>query len=82
MRLLPLVAVAIASTTAAAVAQPALRQLPSNGARIGDLVRRLPKPSEGVVRPHVIGLDSADSAFLFAAAGSVAGSGALTFGPT
>ena len=79
MRLLNPLVLVIALNTAVAVAQPALRQLPSNGARVGDLVRRLPKPSEGIFRPHVIGLDSADTAFLFAAAGSVAGSGGTYF---
>lgn len=79
MRLLSLTVAVIALNAVAAVAQPVLRELPSNGARIGDLVRRLPKRSEAIMRPHVIGIDSSDSDFLFAAAGSVQGSGGTYF---
>ena len=54
-----------------ASAQATLRPLPSDGTRLGELLSRLPKPAEGQLRPKVIGLDSADTSFVFAAAGSV-----------
>jgi len=66
-------------TASAALAQPAFREIPSNGATIGDFVRRLPRPSDGRMRPQVIGIDAADTAFLFAAAGSLQGSGGTYF---
>jgi hypothetical protein len=63
----------------AASAQQGFRRLPSDGAKIRDLVRQLPSANGPQVRTKVIGLDSADTSFLFAAAGSVQGSGGTYF---
>ena len=67
------------STPALVSAQSAFRRLPSDGARLGDLVKKLPKPADGQIRPQVIRADSKDANFLFAAAGSVQGAGGTYF---
>ncbi len=61
--------------------QPLLRIAAPEGAptTIGDLLAQHPRASADGVRTKVIGLDSADSSFLFAAAGSVHGSGGTYF---
>jgi len=46
---------------------------------IGELLAQMPKPTVDGLRKKVIGLDTADSALLFAAAGSVHGSGGTFF---
>src|SRR5262249_1734699 len=46
---------------------------------IGELLAQVPRPSADGLRHKVIGVDSADSSFLFAAAGSVHGSGGTFF---
>jgi hypothetical protein len=51
----------------------------SDGLTIGDLVAKMPRRAADGLRKKVIGLDSADSALLIPAAGSVAGSGGTYF---
>jgi hypothetical protein len=63
----------------AAIAQSTFRELPSDGATLRELVRKLPRSGDAQARTKVIGLDSTDTAFLFAAAGSVQGAGGTYF---
>jgi hypothetical protein len=63
----------------AASAQQGLRRIASDGATVRDLVRQLRSADGPQVRPKVIGDDSANTSFLFAAAGSVQGSGGTYF---
>ena len=65
--------------TEIAAAQSGFHRLPSDGATIGELVRRLPKTVEGQRRPQVIKLDATDDSLLFPAAGSVQGAGGTYF---
>lgn len=62
-----------------AAAQSGFHRLPSDGATVRDLVGKLPRQDGTQARTKVIGLDSADTAFLFAAAGSVQGAGGTYF---
>jgi hypothetical protein len=61
------------------MAQSTFQRLPSDGSTVGDLVRKLPRAGDAHARTKVIGLDSTDSAFVFAAAGSVQGAGGTYF---
>jgi hypothetical protein len=56
-----------------------LLKLPSDGATVGDLVKKLPQLSADTVRRKIIGLDTSGYVFVFAAAGSVAGAGGTYF---
>ena len=68
----------LASLTAAP--QPAAAEQPTNRGTVGELVRKLVgHRSKASIKPKVIGIDSADSSFLFAAAGSVEGVGGTFF---
>lgn len=69
---------ALLLVAATADAQSSLKRVPSHGRTLGDMVRRLPKPEDGA-RRKVINLDSANYNFIFAAAGSVQGSGGTFF---
>ena len=62
-----------------AAAQAGFHRLPPDGTTLRDLVGKLPRRDGTQVRTKVIGLDSADTAFLFAAAGSVQGAGGTYF---
>lgn len=73
---LPCVLAVLSSTL---FAQPLLRVSRPDGGTIGELAAQLPQPAADGTRTKVIGLDAADSALLFAAAGSVRGSGGTYF---
>ena len=77
--LLGVLSAVLSFVPALASGQSTFRRLPPDGARLGDLVRRLPKAPGPQVRTKVIGLDSTDTAFLFAAAGSVQGANGTFF---
>ena len=67
-------------TSVTAGAQPASAEQSSDRGTVGELVRKLvAHRGAGSIKPKVIGLDSADSSFLFAAAGSVHGVGGTYF---
>jgi hypothetical protein len=78
MKLFAAFLVAFSLLISSAFAQ-SLQRLPTDGARIGDLLRRLPQRVDGASRRKVIGLDSAADNFVFAAAGSVQGAGGTYF---
>jgi len=72
-------------TTVTATAQPPSPVQSANRDTVGELVRKLvahrgvSMKREGSIRKKVVGLDSADSSFLFAAAGNVEGAGGTHF---
>jgi hypothetical protein len=69
--------VALLFVASAADAQ-SLKRVSSPGRTLWDMVRRLPKPEDGA-RRKVINLESANSTFVFAAAGNVQGAGGTYF---
>ena len=70
---------ALAGFASTLLAQSLLRVSRPDGGTIGELLAQLPPPAAGGTRTKVIGVDSADSALLFAAAGSVRGAGGTYF---
>src|SRR5262245_54427014 len=85
MKLLGAILCVLLLTSVAAAAPPPSPAPSSDRGTVGELVRKLVaqrsqrSSNQRTLRPKVVGLDSADNSFLFAAAGNVEGAGGTHF---